>query len=386
MTFTEKIEKLLAANHIKEVIDEFFKFLNEVPQSKTDARSDANQLRGQIIVLSGRFTELNTKINTNTVNAEAANQEKAAVINSFIQILNQLPSNYPDLNIHLQEKNEDDEWYDAQKKNTIDAYQVYFNKYPNGKYKADTIKLISELEEVKLKQDTEIKRLALLEKERRANDKLTGESQKVQAGTMSQPTYQSVAAIASSPPVKSKKGLFIGLGVVALIALIIFLTTGKESLDDVATPIDVEEASSAGPSEAVKAELISVIRLANQAEIQSTYDLNTDPLAKYYTGEALKTALSSLDWLKTNGLFAEAKLEQQNFQTFNVSNDGLEAELEIEEIWTYILYNSSNNNCYGKLDSNRIQQKVYLKKGESGWMITAFIDNDINNKQLDPCD
>lgn len=244
MTFTEKIEKLLAANHIKEVIDEFFKFLNEVPQSKTDARSDANQLRGQIIVLSGRFTELNTKINTNTVNAEAANQEKAAVINSFIQILNQLPSNYPDLNNYLQEKNEDNEWNDAQHKNTIDAYQIYFNKYPNGKYKADTIKLIAELEEVKLKQDTEIKRLALLEKERRANDKQANESQKVQPQVTSQPSDERVATTLSTSPAKSKKGLLIGIGVAVVAAIVIFLMMNKKSSNDAESEtIDNENAS-----------------------------------------------------------------------------------------------------------------------------------------------
>ena len=32
MIFTDRIEKLLAANHIKEVIEEFLKFLSEVPQ------------------------------------------------------------------------------------------------------------------------------------------------------------------------------------------------------------------------------------------------------------------------------------------------------------------------------------------------------------------
>lgn len=244
MTFTEKIEKLLAANHIQEVIDEFFKFLSEVPQSKKDARSDANQLRGQIIVLSGRFTELSSKINTNTVNADAANQEKAALINSFIHIMNQLPSNYPDLNNYVEEKNEDDEWNDAQKKNSIEAYQAYFYKYPNGKYKADTIKLIAELEEVKQKQDNEIKRLALLEKERRENDKLVGEPKKVQAVGAGQPIHQSSGTENSTSPAKSKKGLLIVLGVVIIAAVVIFLMTGKKEISAEANKENVDTLSS----------------------------------------------------------------------------------------------------------------------------------------------
>lgn len=35
MIFTEKIEKLLGANHIKEVIEECLKFLSEVPPVET---------------------------------------------------------------------------------------------------------------------------------------------------------------------------------------------------------------------------------------------------------------------------------------------------------------------------------------------------------------
>ena len=237
MIFTEKIEKLLGANHLKEVIEEFLKFLSEVPQSNKDARNDANQLRGQIIVLSGRFTELSSKINTNTVNDDTANHEKAALINSFVQILNQMPSNYPDLNNYLEEKNEDDEWNDAQKKNTIEAYQIYFNKYPNGKYKEDTIKLISYLEEVRQKQDNEIKRLALLEKERRENDKHTAESQKVQP-VAHQSSNEKAPTVTSATPAGSKKGLFIGIGV-AVVALIIFLVMKKSpSAESAATNND----------------------------------------------------------------------------------------------------------------------------------------------------
>jgi hypothetical protein len=230
MLFTERIEKLLASNHLQEVIDEFFKFLNEVPQSNTEAKNDGRQLRGQIIVLSGRFTELNTKINTNTMDSGAANQEKSALINSFIQILNQMPSTYPDLNNYMEEKNEEDEWKDTQKENTIEGYQDYFNKYPNGKYKADTIKLITELEEVKNKQDNEIKRLALLEKERRENDKTLNETKKVSATPLSDQSYQTADARDTAPArARSKKGLIIGLGAAAVVAIIIFFVVGRGS-------------------------------------------------------------------------------------------------------------------------------------------------------------
>ena len=250
MIFTEKIEKLLASNYLKEVIDEFLKFLNEVPHSNKEAKSDAGQLRGQIIVLSGRFTDLNTKINTNTMDSGAANQEKSALINSFIQILNQLPSNFPDLNQYLEEKNEEDEWKEAQKKNTIEEYQDYFNKYPNGKYKADTIKLITELEEIKNKQELEMKRLALLEKERRENDKAAAEPAKAQAASTSNQAYQTTSASGSAaaartyavpPPSKSRTGLYIALGALLGIIFIIVIAVSVTDSEETTKPVEPQK-------------------------------------------------------------------------------------------------------------------------------------------------
>ena len=233
MIFTDRIEKLLAANHIKEVIEEFLKFLSEVPQSDRDARNDANQLRGQIIILSGQFTDLNSKLNSGTIDPSLANREKSSITNSFVQILNQLPSGYPDLNNYVSEKNEDDEWKEAQRKNTIEEYQDYFSKYPNGKYKAATISLIAELEEVKQKQDAEIKRLAALEKERRVNDKANdAETQKTtNTENRTRQSYGSTTNVIAPARPKSRAGLYIVVGALIGIIFIILLAVGYSSSD-----------------------------------------------------------------------------------------------------------------------------------------------------------
>lgn len=391
MTFTERIEKLLGANHLKEVIDEFLKFLNEVPQSNRDARNDANQLRGQIIVLSGRFTELNTKLNTNTIDSGAANQEKSVLINSFIQILNQLPSNYPDLHTYLEEKNEDDEWKESQKKNTIEGYQFYFNKYPNGKYKADTIKLIAELEEVKLKQDNEIKRLAQLEKERRENDKIFAEPQKKnQQKPAPQKIYKTAAPVNPALPAKSKKGLYIALGAVLGIVFIIIVAVSTTNTEP-AQPKD-EKSMSVGLtenpvaiSETVKAELISAIRLADNAEIDANYSLSPEVLYKSYTGEALKTELSNIEQLKKSGFNLSSTLEQQEFKSFNLSADGLEAEVQLIETWSVIYFTTSTNACYGKVPSHTAPQTMYLKKTENGWLVSSIVQDKLSAPNLVPC-
>jgi hypothetical protein len=240
MIFTERIEKLLATNQLRDVIDEFLRFLNEVPQADRDARKDADNLRRNVILLSGQFVDLNTKINNSTIDPSIANREKATLTSAFISLLNDLPSSYPDLNNYIIEKNEDDEWNEAQKKNTIEEYQDYFSKYPNGRYKAETIKLIAELEEVKQKQDTEIKRLAALEKERRENDKATeSETQKpAYQETKPRQAYQATPNVITPAQPKSRAGLYIVLG--ALVG-IIFIIVIALSVSDDSKPVPVSK-------------------------------------------------------------------------------------------------------------------------------------------------
>lgn len=401
MIFTERIEKLLGANHIKEVIDEFLKFLGDVPQANRDARADANQLRGQIILLSGRFTELNTKVNTNTIDQASANQEKSMIINSFIQILNQLPSNHPDLYRYLDEKNEDDEWKEAQNKNKIEAYQVYFSKYPNGKYKEATIKLIGELEEVKRKQDEEIKRLAMLEKERRENDKASAaEAQRARQNKERQTTHKTSAPVTAAPA-KSNKLLYIILGAVAGIVLLIVIANlvvpdkkpytppinndYGNTMPDSAKPLIVQEPATATLTEGIKAELISAIRLANNAEINAYSTLNPNALYNSYTGEALKQALTNLEQLKTNGLLFAATMEKQEFKSFKLGDDGTEANVKSVETWSGTYYYASTSTCYGKIPSHRASQSVYLKKSENGWIITSIVHDNPNAPETVPC-
>ena len=386
MAFTEKIEKLLASNHVKEVIDEFLKFLNEVPQSKSDAKSDAGELRGQIIVLSGRFTDLNSKINTNTVSPDAANQEKATIIQSFIKILNQLPSSYPDLNTFMEEKNEDDDWNDAQHKNTIDAYQIYFNKYPNGKYKADTLKLIADLEDVKQKQDNEIKRLALLEKERRENDKLAGETQRIPS---TQPSYQSNDT-GPSAPAKSKTGLFIGIGVAVIAIILIVVMMGKkspaaaeENNETTAAPAEAVE-----PSDAVKAELTLAIESANQTFIKAMQEVNKEILSASFKGEALKSLTQRIDNEIAKNYYTTSRTTAADYKSFKITGDGIgeTAEVVVLETWVSTYYKSGTNDCLQKELPFQQTKTAFLNKTENGWIITAYIFSKETPPPPIPCD
>ena len=373
MTFTEKIEKLLASNHIKEVIDEFLKFLNEVPQSRSDARNDAGELRGQIIVLSGRFTDLNSKINTNTVNPDGANQERATIIKSFIQILNQLPSSYSDLSTYLQEKNEEDDWQDTQNKNTIEAYHIYFNKYPNGKYKADTIKLIGELEEVKQRQDSEIKRLALLEKERRENDKVAAETSKQQTGSTG---YQSVKAENYSTPPKSKKGLFIGLGAGALVLIIIIIMVSKSPITTADKSTEGTVSANQSDSNAIKAELRLAFESANQALVNAVATQNKNDLSKLFSGEALKMIDNKVSNILTQsvGMQVEFSIADIDYKSIKITNDGQKAELFAEYTQGAVFKDSASSACK-QIPPYKISETAFFTKTENGWIVSSFIDD-----------
>jgi Effector-associated domain 11 len=387
MIFTERIEKLLAANHIKEVIEEFLRFINEVPQSERDAKNDANQLRGQVIILSSRFTDLNTRINTNTIDQASANHEKAVLINSFVQILNQLPSSHPDLNNYIAEKNEEDEWQEAQRKNTIEEYRDYFSKYPNGKYKAATIKLIAELEDVKQKQDAEIKRLAALEKERRENDKVTNTEPQKTSHTepKARQAYSTTgnAAVAARP--KSKAGLYVALGVLIGIVFIIVLAVSMSSSEKAGPQPQPQPAPLVSDSgfvpqkpiednnnEAAKAALKMAFEMANETVINAGFYMNAASLNKSFTGEALKTLRTRIEALVTSDSYVQSVLEKRKYKNIQLTNNQTEGQVEVDEVWTYTYYSNATKLCMGKQPNYKASLTAYFKKTDNGWMVTSF--------------
>lgn len=393
MIFTEKIEKLLSSNHIKEVIEVFLKFLSEVPQSDKDARNDANQLRGQVIILSGRFTDLNNRMNTNTIDQASANQEKAILINSFVQILNQLPSSYPDLSNYVAERNEDDQWKEAQRKNNIEEYQDYFSKYPNGKYKAATIKLIAELEEVKSKQDMEIKRLAALEKERRANDKAAdAEAEKTtSAEKRTRQNHGSATNVIEAPKYKSRTALYIGLGALIGIIFIILLAVASSFSDEPTQPVKNEaESLPFNPNEetsdgAEKAELKLAFEMANETLIKATFYINAATLKKSFTGEALKMLQTRVETMIANDTYVQSVLENRVYKNIQVSSNQTDGQVEVDETWTYTYFSNSTKLCTGMHPNYRSSETVYFKKTATGWMVTSFTMGNETIPQMVPC-
>lgn len=101
MNFIEKIEKYLVNNQLNLVIDDFLKLLSDIPFNSY-AKSEANELRTQIIILAGRFNNLNEKVKLGIINSDSSTIERTSIINSFANILNQLPLTYDKLNSYIQ--------------------------------------------------------------------------------------------------------------------------------------------------------------------------------------------------------------------------------------------------------------------------------------------
>ena len=260
MNFSERITQKLESNKIQEALSEFQKFLADCPPSNTDAKADANQLRSQIIVLSQRYNSLRGEKNTNTVTDERADIEEATLTKSIVDILNQIPINYTALNTYMEDTDEDDAWHEAENRNKIEAYNAYFRKYPNGKYKADTEKIIAKMESVRQKQDEDIKKLAQLEKEKRDRDKEKMEAEEEEK-KQAAPVFQQAApqSFKSAPPpttAESSPSFFkskAGMGIIAaVVILIIYLIIPKGNSADEGEDLQAgtEVAPPAAPADA----------------------------------------------------------------------------------------------------------------------------------------
>jgi hypothetical protein len=132
-----------------------------------------------------------------------------------------------------------------------------------------------------------------------------------------------------------------------------------------------------------KARLISAIRLADQAEIESQRTLDPRPLYNVYQGEALKSELAQIQSLKSNGVFVDSRLEKQQFQSFKVSDDEKHAEVRVVETWSSTVYSLSTQECLNRIPRHDAPQTILLEHGENGWLVDA-INHDRTGSDIEP--
>ena len=119
----------------------------------------------------------------------------------------------------------------------------------------------------------------------------------------------------------------------------------------------------ADPVEANKQSLISAIRLADDVEARALYNLDASLLNDAYIGEALRREQTIIKALKSDGLYEDAKLEEQVFKSFKVSPDGKKAEVEVVETWSSVDYRIGTQKCVQQTLSSEIPQTVFLVRG-----------------------
>jgi hypothetical protein len=114
---------------------------------------------------------------------------------------------------------------------------------------------------------------------------------------------------------------------------------------------------------------MSAIRLADYAQIDAVRTLDPAPLYKVFTGEALRSHLAEIENLKSTGKVVVTRLENQQFQSFKVSPDGLRAEVRLIETWSGTVYLGSTQQCHGQIPSYQVPQTVFLELKEDVWVV-----------------
>jgi hypothetical protein len=152
-------------------------------------------------------------------------------------------------------------------------------------------------------------------------------------------------------------------------------------------PLQDELASTPAPTpdmvELHKPSLISAIRQADGAEIQAQRNLDATPLYSFYTGEALRMELAAIQDLRAADLFKDATLEDQDFQDFQVNQDGSTAKVRVIETWRSVYYQASTGKCVQQMPSRKLPQTIHLKRSEKGWIVDAVI-HDLNVATTNP--
>jgi hypothetical protein len=153
-----------------------------------------------------------------------------------------------------------------------------------------------------------------------------------------------------------------------------------------ASPIQIQSSTPTPDLVALhKARLMSAIRLADNAQIDAVRTLDPAPLYKVFTGEALRSHLAEIENLKSTGKVVVTRLENQQFQSFKVSPDGLRAEVRLIETWSGTVYLGSTQQCHGQIPSYQVPQTVFLELKEDVWVVDTETLDHSTEPVMVPC-
>ncbi|MEL6717577.1 MAG: hypothetical protein AAFO82_12350 [Bacteroidota bacterium] len=165
-TYIQNLEHLISINRLEQAIETLLKSLSDYEPADAQAKTNAKELRNYIIGLSQRLHSANDQLKRGISDDEEIQRERRTVSNNLLNTIYDLDV-YPDFRRYINEQEEEKAWRDVSRKNTIAAYQEYFDRFPNGKYREETHRIITDLQAVEQKRAAEMKRIAEQEKRRR---------------------------------------------------------------------------------------------------------------------------------------------------------------------------------------------------------------------------
>ncbi|MEM8528875.1 MAG: hypothetical protein AAGG68_29840 [Bacteroidota bacterium] len=165
-TYIQNLEHLISINRLEQAIENLLRSLSDYQPTDAQARNNARELRNYIIGISQHLHSVNDQAKKGTSSDEEIQRERRTVSNKLLNTIYDLDI-YPDFKKYINEQEEEKAWQSASRKNTISAYQEYFERFPNGKYRAETHRIITELQEIEQKRSAEMKQIAEQEKRRR---------------------------------------------------------------------------------------------------------------------------------------------------------------------------------------------------------------------------
>lgn len=131
--------------------------------------------------------------------------------------------------------------------------------------------------------------------------------------------------------------------------------------------------------------LLNAIDLAAYAEIEAFRELSDEPLYSIYTGEALKTALASVELLRDSALYALTQRNSIQIDYVEVSPDANHGRVRVIPVYEVWFYSVQTNECVGYWPPYEIPQTVSLEQTADGWMITAIVFEDDSERPIEPC-
>ncbi|MEM6696980.1 MAG: hypothetical protein AAF806_22735 [Bacteroidota bacterium] len=165
-TYVQNLEHLISINRLEQAIETLLKSLSDYQPADAQAKTNARELRNYIIGLSQRLHSAKEQSKKGISEEEELQRERRTVSNNLLNTIYDLDI-YPNFKKYINEQEEEKAWKEVSRKNTIAAYQDYFERFPNGKYREETHRIIMDLQEVEQKRSAEMKRIAEQEKRRR---------------------------------------------------------------------------------------------------------------------------------------------------------------------------------------------------------------------------